>query len=76
MQLTRLWADDWQALYADGELVHQGHDIPLEEAIRVIPGVEYASLETYAYTDAHGRFPETLDEWRDWQRDNGHEADA
>ena len=44
-------AGDWQALYVDGELVQQGHSIPLDDIIELFVdeyGIEYCRMDMEA----------------------------
>ena len=43
-RLTLAWASDWEALYADGHLVAQGHSIRVEDVVKLFD-VQLDSVE-------------------------------
>lgn len=34
MKVTRVWADEWEGIYADGFIVDQNHSVSLEDILR------------------------------------------
>ena len=59
-------ANDWMALYIEGELVYQGHSIDSDELLRRV-GVEYVRYNSFSegynkLIELGGRYPQSLQE--------------
>lgn len=57
-------ADDWKALYVNGECVYQGHSIPDFEWIMTFKNMGIEAVEVWAEEQAEelGGFPASFDE--------------
>jgi len=45
-QITFIYMDDWQALYIDGKLVYENHNISAKELLDYIP-IEFQTVDLY-----------------------------
>lgn len=59
-ECTIAYGDDWQALYVNGELKHQGHSLDAGEVIEILTGSRPSSFEADAQSIEDVGFPELL----------------
>lgn len=58
-------ADDWVALYRNGKLVDQGHEIPYWIWMRTLNGEFHATDKVMEYASQYGGFPDNLEELKE-----------